>query len=48
MPADGLRAAYENYHALRQLFSTRMDELENITGQIAEAAAAVVKHGGEI
>jgi hypothetical protein len=48
MPATGLRARYENYHALRRIMTTKLSEVDHLSGQIAEAAVAIVEAGGEI
>jgi hypothetical protein len=48
MPADGLRAAYENYHAQVSRLERLLAEVRLVGGYIAENAARVVKLGGEI
>lgn len=48
MPADGLRAAYENYHAQVHRLERLLADVRLVAGFIAERAADVIKLGGEI
>lgn len=47
-PADGLLAAYQNYHAGQNRIQQLLAELDAATGYLAELAAKVIQEGGEI